>query len=152
MSVDERRNRQSEIVKDYLGRKGEARLTRHELFREDGIAGLWTTDTGEPVTTQGRQGLKRHGEWSLSVFPDWEWYNVRVFSTDDADFFWAECDGRGRIAFPGYPVGYYENHFLHSFEFEEELIVRQREFMNPVKQFEALGLKVPEIRREGFPK
>lgn len=152
MTMEERRDRQRAIVNDYLSRQGEGRLTRHELFCEDGIAGLWTNETGQPVTTQGREALRQHGEWSLSVLPDWEWYDIRVFSTDDPDFFWAECEGRGKIAFPGYPEGHYENHFLHSFEFRDGRISRQREFMNPVKQFEALGIAVPEIRREGFPR
>ncbi|MGV8314608.1 phenazine biosynthesis protein PhzB, partial [Pseudomonas aeruginosa] len=45
---------------------------------------------------------------------DWEWYNINIFGTDDPNHFWVECDGHGKILFPGYPEGYYENHFLHS--------------------------------------
>jgi hypothetical protein len=30
------------------------------------------------------------------------------------------------------------------------MIKEQREFMNPCQQFRALGLQVPEIRREGL--
>ncbi len=56
--------------------------------------------------------------WSLKCFPDWEWYNIKVFETDDPNHFWVECDGHGKILFPGYPEGYYENHFLHSFELD----------------------------------
>jgi phenazine biosynthesis protein len=62
-----------------------------------------------------------------------------------------ECDGHGRIIFPGYPEGYYENHFLHSFEMDGGYIVRNREFMNVCQQFRALGIAVPEVRREGIP-
>ncbi len=54
-----------------------------------------------------------------------------------------ECDGRGKIFFAGYPEGYYENHFLHSFELSDGLIVRQREFMNPFQQLRALNIPVP---------
>ena len=46
--------------------------------------------------------------WSLKCFPDWEWYNIKVFETDDPNHFWVECDGHGKILFPGYPEGYYE--------------------------------------------
>ena len=131
--------------------RGPDRLRRHELFTEDGRGGLWTTETGVPITIGGRADLARHGVWSLRCFPDWEWYNVRVFETQHPDHFWVECDGRGAIRFPGYPEGHYANHFLHSFELEDGRIARHREFMNPVRQLHALGIAVPAIRREGLP-
>ncbi len=65
--------------------------------------------------------LAEHAVWSLKCFPDWEWYNIKVFETDDPNHFWVECDGHGKILFPGYPEGYYENHFLHSFELDVKL-------------------------------
>ncbi len=69
----------------------------------------------------------------------------------DPNFFWVECEGRGDIRFPGYPDGYYENHFIFSFELNDGLITRSREFMNPTMQMRALGIPVPEIRRDGIP-
>ncbi len=54
-------------------------------------------------------------------------------------------------SFPGYPEGYYENHFLHSFELEDGKIKRNREFMNVFQQLRALSIPVPEIKREGIP-
>ena len=53
--------------------------------------------------------------------------------------------------FPGYPVGHYRNHFLHSFVFENGKIKQQREFMNPIEQYRALGIAIPTIRRAGIP-
>ena len=53
--------------------------------------------------------------------------------------------------FPGYPEGYYENHFLHSFELDDGKIKRNREFMNVFQQLRALSIPVPEIKREGIP-
>jgi hypothetical protein len=91
------------------------------------------------------------GGWSLRVFPDWEWTNIEVFETHDPDQFWVECDGVGKILFPGYPDGVYRNHFLHHFRFEDGKIKQQREFMNPCQQFRALGIDVPAIKREGIP-
>ncbi len=70
----------------------------------------------------------------MKCFPDWEWYNINIFGTDDPNHFWVECDGHGKILFPGYPEGYYENHFLHSFELEDGKIKRNREFMNVFQQ------------------
>ena len=58
---------------------------------------------------------------------------------------------RDIIRFEGYPEGYYENHFLFSFEMDGGLIVRCREFMNPILQLQALGLPVPRIERKGIP-
>lgn len=147
----ELRRKNRATVERYMQTKGQDRLKRHELFTEDGSGGLWTTDTGSPMVTRGRDRLAEHAVWSLKCFPDWEWYNIRVFETDDPNHFWVECDGHGKICFPGYPEGYYENHFLHSFELEDGKIKQNREFMNPFQQLRALSIPVPEIRREGIP-
>ncbi|MBL4943497.1 phenazine biosynthesis protein [Corynebacterium ulcerans] len=140
-----------ETVKKYLSNTPEDRRQRPYLFSKDGSAGLYTTD-GEPVVTTGRQKLLEHAEWSLKSFPDWEWYNIRIIETADFNEVWAECDGRGTINYPMYGPSYYENHFLHAFKFEDGLIVEQREFMNPIKQFRALGIDIPRIDRGNIPK
>jgi hypothetical protein len=150
-SDDEVRRRNRAIVKAYMTTRGQDRLRRHELFTEDGSGGLWTTETGEPIVISGRDRLADHGAWSLRCFPDWVWTNIEIFDTQDPNRFWVECDGAGRILFPGYPDGYYRNHFLHSFLFENGKIKQQREFMNPVEQFRALGIAVPTIQRAGMP-
>jgi phenazine biosynthesis protein len=138
-------------VEDYMSRRGEGRLSRYLLFTEDGVGGLWTTDTGEPVACRGHEKLKAHGEWSLRTFPDWVWTNVIVYETQDPDRFWVECNGEGRILFADYPPGHYTNHFIHSFLLENGKIKEQREFMNPFEQLRALGIPVPAIRRSGIP-
>ncbi|WP_392423635.1 PhzA/PhzB family protein [Barrientosiimonas humi] len=148
---DERRAYNRSVVADYMSRKGENRKTRYLLFTEDGSAGLYTTDTLEPVISVGHEKLRAHGEWSLRMFPDWEWVNVEIFDTQDPDRFWVECDGEGQIRYPAYPVGTYRNHFLHAFRFEGGRIKEQREFMNPFSQLRALGIEVPTIDRGGIP-
>lgn len=145
------RRRNRAVVEDYLSRQGETRLTRYLLFTEDGSAGLYTADTAEPVVSRGHATLKAHGEWSLKMFPDWVWYDISIFETPDPNQFWAECDGKGKILYPDYPPGYYENHFIHSFLLDDGRIVTQREFMNPYNQLRALGIDVPVIRRGGIP-
>ncbi|MEV7908984.1 PhzA/PhzB family protein [Streptomyces griseus] len=147
----ELRRKNRAVVETYMNTKGQDRLRRHELFTEDGSGGLWTTDTGSPIVIKGRDRLAEHAVWSLQCFPDWEWYNIRVFGTDDPNHFWVECDGHGSIRFPGYPDGYYENHFLHSFALEDGKIKQNREFMNPFEQLRALSIPVPEIKRAGIP-
>lgn len=147
----ELRRRNRAVVEDYMSRKGENRLTRYLLFTEDGSAGLYTADTPQPVISQGYEKLKAHGEWSLKMFPDWVWFNVEIFETQDPNRFWVECDGEGKILYPDYPPGYYRNHFVHSFLLDDGKIVTQREFMNPYNQLRALGIEVPVIRRGGIP-
>ncbi len=145
------RNRNREIVRQYMNTRGEARLKRHLLFAEDGVGGLWTTDSGEPIVIRGRERLAAHAVWSLQCFPDWVWTDIQIFDTQDPERFWVECRGEGAILFPGYPKGQYRNHFIHSFRFENGLIKEQREFMNPCQQFRALGIEVPVVRRDGLP-
>lgn len=151
MTDEELRRHNRAIVEDYMSRRGQRRLDRYMLFAEDGASGLWTNDTGEPIASRGLAKLKAHGEWSLQCFPDWAWTNVEIFQTQDPNRFWVECDGEGKIVFPGYPVGHYKNHFIHSFEFENGKIKLQREFMNPFEQLRALGIEVPVVRRDGIP-
>jgi hypothetical protein len=151
MSAEEVRDRNRAVVAQYMNTRGQARLKRHLLFTEDGVGGLWTTDSGEPIVIRGRDRLADHAVWSLRCFPDWVWTNIEIFDTQDPNRFWVECDGEGKIVYPGYDEGHYRNHFLHSFLFEDGLIKQQREFMNPCQQFRALGLAVPEVRREGIP-
>ncbi len=104
--------------------KGAERLQRHSLFVEDGCAGNWTTESGEPLVFRGHESLRRLAEWLERCFPDWEWHNVRIFETEDPNHFWVECDGRGKALVPGYPQGYCENHYIHSFELENGRIKR----------------------------
>lgn len=151
MTDDEQRRANRAVVEDYMSRRGQRRLDRYTLFTEDGAGGLWTNDTGRPIVSRGRERLKAHGEWSLQCFPDWKWINVEIYETQDPDRFWVECDGEGAIVFPGYPVGHYRNHFIHTFEFSGGKIKLQREFMNPFEQLRALGIEVPVVRREGIP-
>jgi hypothetical protein len=148
---EEIRKHNREIVEQYMNCRGRGRLQRHLLFTEDGSGGLWTTETGKPIIIKGRDRLGEHGTWSLKCFPDWIWTNIEIYETQDPNRFWVECDGKGKILFPGYPLGYYNNHFLHSFLFEDRKIKQQREFMNPCEQFRALGIIVPKIRRAGIP-
>jgi len=139
------------VIEDYFSRRGESRLTRYQLFTEDGSGGLWTNDTGGPIAAHGHGALKAHGAWSLQCFPDWQWLNVEIFETQDPNRFWVECDGEGQILFPGYPPGIYRNHFIHSFLMENGRIKQGREFMNPYEQMRALGIPFPAIKREGIP-
>lgn len=139
------------VVADYMSRSGQGRLTRYQLFLENGSSGLWTNDTLEPIISSGHDVLKRHAAWSLQCFPDWEWHNIQIFDTQDENYFMVECDGKGKIIFPGYEPSYYANHFFHTFNMQGGKIKLQREFMNPYQQMVALGIPITPIRRAGIP-
>lgn len=150
LNAELRRNNRL-VIEDYMSRTGEGRLTRYLLFTKDGTGGLYTSDKEKPIISCGHEGLKAHGKWSLQCFPDWVWKNIEIYETQDPNRFWVECDGEGQILFPGYPPGYYRNHFIHSFLMENGKIKQNREFMNPYNQMRSLGITVPEIKREGIP-
>ena len=97
----ELRRRNRATVEHYMRMKGAERLQRHSLFVEDGCAGNWTTESGEPLVFRGHESLRRLAEWLERCFPDWEWHNVRIFETEDPNHFWVECDGRGKALVPG---------------------------------------------------
>jgi hypothetical protein len=151
MTYNEMRENNRRIVEQYMNTTGQDRLRRHELFNEDGCGGLWTSEKNEPIVIRGKASLGEHAVWSLKCFPDWYWYNIEIHDTQNPDVFWVECDGKGQICFEGYPEGYYENHFIHHFKFENGKIKLQREFMNPCQQFRALDIVVPKIIRSGIP-
>ncbi|MGC8384002.1 phenazine biosynthesis protein PhzA [Pseudomonas aeruginosa] len=146
----ELRRRNRATVEHYMRMKGAERLQRHSLFVEDGCAGNWTTESGEPLVF-GAMRASGGSPSGSNCFPDWEWHNVRIFETEDPNHFWVECDGRGKALVPGYPQGYCENHYIHSFELENGRIKRNREFMNPIQKLRALGIAVPQIKRDGIP-
>ena len=47
------RKRHRAVIEDYMSRRGQGRLTRYELFAPDGVGGLWTNDTLQPIVARG---------------------------------------------------------------------------------------------------
>lgn len=151
--VDLRRRNRATVAEYLRVTEGQARLTRHHLFTDDGTerGGLWTTDTGEPIYVTGKDNLYSMAAWSLECFPDWVWTNVEIYETQDPNRFWVECDGEGQILFEDYPPGHYRNHFIHSFLLADGKIREIREFMNPCQQMRSLGIEVPVVKRARIP-
>jgi len=145
------RARNRSAVELYLRTGLAERLERYRLYTEDGTAALWFTDVGRPIVVQGWEDLRRHGELSVRVLPDWSWHEVSVVEAVDPGVIWVECRGAGTIRFPGYPEGRYENHFLLCFDLVDGRIARSREISNPVEQMRALGIEVPRIERGWIP-
>ncbi|UMZ15008.1 PhzA/PhzB family protein [Pseudomonas sp. B11] len=147
----ELRKKNRATVEQYMHTNGKDRLRRHELFTEDGSLGSWNTESGEPMEFTGHAKLEALGAWIEKCFPDWQFHNIRIFATPNPNHFWVESDARGKTRVPGYPEGYCENHYIHSFELDNGKIRQSREFMNPFNQLRGLGVDVPKIKREGIP-
>ncbi|MGU2213003.1 PhzA/PhzB family protein [Pseudomonas aeruginosa] len=147
----ELRRRNRATVEHYMRMKGAERLQRHSLFVEDGCAGNWTTESGEPLVFRGHVCHRGVAEWVVRSVPVWVWHKVRLFVSVVPNHVWVEGVGRGKALVPGYPQGYCENHYIHSFELENGRIKRNREFMNPMQKLRALGIAVPQIKRDGIP-
>ncbi|MCC7462365.1 MAG: PhzA/PhzB family protein [Gammaproteobacteria bacterium] len=146
----ELRHTNLQTVEKYFQLQGQARLNRHELYAEDGQGGLWTTETGQPMTVQGKAGLRKAEEWNSRYFPDWRWSNTEIYQTQDPNFFWVENDGEGHIEFPGHDRTFYKNHYIHSFRMENGKIKQYREFMNICVEMRSLGYQVPKIAKPPF--
>ncbi|MFE7902150.1 PhzA/PhzB family protein [Streptomyces sp. NPDC057424] len=145
------RARNRRAVEQYMETGAEARLRRYRLYTDDGSACLFNTDIGRPILVEGRENLKRHGELSLKVLPDWQWIDVHLYETQDPAVIWVECDGEGTIRFPGYPEGRYRNHFIHGFTLRDGRIVSSREYTNPIEHMRALSIETPHIKRDWIP-
>lgn len=145
------RARNRRAVEQYMETGAEARLRRYLLYTEDGTACLFNTDIGRPILVKGREKLKRHGELSLKVLPDWQWIDVHIYETQDPAVIWVECDGEGMIRFPGYPEGCYRNHFIHGFTLSDGRIASSREYTNPIEHMRALSIETPQIKRDWIP-
>lgn len=145
------RSRNRSAVEQYMQTGAEARLSRYTLYTEDGSASLFYTDVGRPIVVRGREKLKRHGELSMQVLPDWQWIDVNIYQTQDPSVIWVECQGEGTIRFPGYPQGRYRNHFIHGFTLSDGHIVASREYTNPIEHMRALSIETPHIERAWIP-
>jgi ketosteroid isomerase-like protein len=145
------RARNRRAVERYLQTDPEARRRRHTLYTEDGTASLFYTDIGRPIVVRGHEKLKRHGELSLRVLPDWQWTDVHIYQTQDPSLVWVECDGEGTIRFPGYPEGHYRNHFIHRFTLTDGRIAASREYTNPIEHMRSLRIDTPRIERDWIP-
>ncbi len=143
----ELRKKNLATVKKYMSMVG-SRLNRHKLFTDDGTWGRGFTEAGDSDYVKGIENLAKMDEMNTRCFPDWQWTNIRIFETQDPNFFWVECDGAGKALFPGYPPTIHSAHFIHSFEMEDGKIRFYREFFNPVKELMDFGYKIPQLKRE----
>ncbi|MET9294000.1 PhzA/PhzB family protein [Streptomyces sp. NPDC003077] len=147
----ELRRRNRAAVAKYLRSGVRDRRNRYTLYTEEGTASLCYADLGRPVTIRGRDRLRRHDEVALRLLPDWRWYDVEFFDTQNPDLLWVECEGEGRVLWPGRPARHYRNHFVHRFTLENGRIASSHEFANPLDHMRSLIIEPPHVTRDWLP-
>jgi len=143
----ELRSKNLETVNKYMSMTG-SRLNRHRLFTDNCTSGLAYSETGGPIYVTGIENVAKMDEWNTKCFPDWKWENIKIYQTQDPNYFWVECDGSGEARFTDYPPVKHSAHFIHSFEMEDGKIKAYREFFNPVKELMDFGFEIPRLKRE----
>jgi hypothetical protein len=133
-------------VEKYMNMNG-PRLNRYKLFTDDCQIISPFTEYGEPETFSGIEQVAQRDKDTTEIFPDWTWSNVKIFQTQDLNYFWVECDGGGQAFLPGHPPAHHSDHFIHSFQMENGKIKVYREFRNPVKELMDFGLEIPHLKK-----
>ena len=148
--MSKRRARNRATVEKYMAAAGSERSERYLLFAEDCIAGLRTTEHGKPVFGRGREQVRGADAWNARYSPDWKFTDIKIYETQDPNFFFVDSGGEGHIEFPAYPRTFYRNHYIHTFRLDDGLITEYWEYMNPCVEMHALGIDVPTIDKPPF--
>ena len=131
-------------VERYLSMNG-PRYDRYKLFVPGGeaTAGVAFMLNGEERFMQGTENIKNADAFNSKHFPDWTWTDPEIYETGDPNFFWVQGEGGGTSMLPGQPVVHHSDHYIHSFQMRDGLILHYREFRNPFKELKELGIPLP---------
>lgn len=129
------------VCKHYLTLKGPNRdIERMEICTEDAYISLpFGFGLDDPRNPSKRILTKDRAESVLagapsSWYPDWSLHDGVVYSTDEPDIFFIECDGRGMKYDPRYSEPcYYRNHYILCINMVDGKIQGVREVFNPFK-------------------
>lgn len=103
--------------------------------------------TGGRVVKQHNHADAAAAQQVIDKFPDWGFFDVHVYSTDDPYVVFAEADGRGMkydMSRWDYAM-YYQNHFLFKFILKDGKVRIHREIYNPFMVMNTSGEVVPPI-------
>lgn len=116
-----------------------------ELFTEDGAKEIpYSWIPGVQMRWEGKQAVHENAVSNTYLFPDFQWSDVNIYSTQDPTIFWAEAHGVGTQN-TNDQVTRYENHYIFCFKMRDDKILEVREFNNPLNLFVALGLEIPKM-------
>jgi hypothetical protein len=143
---DEQLRRENlKTVEYYMTLRGpERRNKRAPLFAENADFELTFTAACVPF---GKAAMEWNTVGDFEMFPDWGFYHIEIYQTQNPNMFFVECDGRGKMILKNEPKSdrTYENHYIISFEMEHGKIKRLREIHNPCCLMRALGIPIPAV-------
>lgn len=128
-----------ETVNAFFTLEGPDRHARRQaLYAEDGRFEL-TFDGPDPddppfwyCPNQKDEHSTESSAFESSVFPDWGFHDIKIYSTDDPRMVFAYCVGAGMRYEPRLPeIHYYENTYYLQIHLENGKIKRLRELFNP---------------------
>ena len=108
----------------------------------------------EPFFFPGRETLlnpdlpaggKTQRQKNQRLFKDTELYDIKIYGTDDPNFFWVHNLGRMQILREDGKYYPYENAYVHYFRFENGKIQEMAEFANPLGLMDGFGIEHPDL-------
>lgn len=133
--VNERENNRK-IVEYFFTIGGTKRL---EIYHEDGIKDLPFLPAS--LKAVGIEALRAHHELSAKRFPEWQWSDVKIISTEDPGLFFVLSNGSGTLLLETGPVNY-ENKYVLIFKVRDGKISELIEYNDPLKLLKAAGGKI----------
>jgi phenazine biosynthesis protein len=147
-AADAIRSKNQATVERFFELHGVERLI---LFAEDAVKKVAFSESDEPTQWVGMAQLRDHFVGNSIGFPDWKYYNVRVYSTQDPNKFFVEADGSGTLILPGdVAPAVYSNHYVDIFVLEHGKIKLYIEHFNPLNTMKALGVPIPKWSLPNF--
>ena len=90
-------------------------------------------------------GAKTQRQKNQRLFQDTQLYDIKIYGTDDPNFFWVYNLGKIKILREDGKYYDYENTYVHSFRFENGKIQEMAEFANPIKLMDGFGIEHPSL-------
>jgi ketosteroid isomerase-like protein len=85
---------------------------------------------------------RAHFEWLRRTVKNWEWKNLRVYSTNFHDKFWIKRDGAGDVFWAG-KDGRFESRFVTLITVEDGKISRIKDHFDALAVYKAIGVTLP---------
>ncbi len=144
IKMDELRKRNRSVVEKFYELGHDANV----LFADNGVKIIpWYPPNG--ISWTGRNKLDQNFQSNKSYFPDFNWDEIRIFETDDPNYFWVECSGRGEQIVSG-KAEIYMNQYINSFLIEDGQIKEFREFFSPLNLYNSFGIEVSPLMKPPF--
>lgn len=145
---EEMRLHNIEVCGRYLDVKGPGRnVQRMEFCTDEGIMYLpfsFGRDPRDEEANKVKLSFKKLGEKyeanGFDWFRDWRLSNGVIYTTEDPDFQFIECDGQSmRFDDRFEDIGYYQNHYLLPIVFKDGKVDKVYEIMNTYAVYENYG-------------